>query len=114
MPSVSALDFDLADYFALPEKRVPLSVKVPESLKEDLVQMTRAWVLLAVAKGESEEQAKRDINVTYAVERFCRVGIDGAWAQIAALVGADRRPETDAEWDALGKALLKAVKAQSK
>jgi hypothetical protein len=97
------------DYFATPEKKVALNLRVPESLKEQLKLVTELWKVMAEAKGLDPA----DIDMTYVCLRLLRVGIDGAWAQAGQLAGLDGMPTNEAEMERLKKAILATAKAQA-
>jgi hypothetical protein len=101
-----SLDFGTVadvDYFELPEKRVALNLKVPESLKEHLRAVVKLWKVMAEARGSDPS----DIDLTYVSVRLLKIGVDGAWSQVGAMAGLDGMPKDDEEWARLRKAILK-------
>lgn len=86
-----------------PQKRVTLTVRVPEDVKEHLEGVIQLWRILAKLNHSDPEQ----VTLTYVVERMLRVGVDGVWAQAGAQAGLDGMPRTPEEWQALEAALLK-------
>lgn len=99
----------LVDYFEMPEKKVVLSVRVSEGLKEQLLLVVELWQALAEAKGGDPES----INLTHVVERLLRVGVDGTWGQVGHLAGLDGMPRTAEEMAKLKAAIIREAQAQS-
>lgn len=115
MRSAFAVDWDsVSNYFELPEKRVALSARVPESLKGQLSAIVRLWRIRAVARGMTTQEAEGSIDMTYVIERLLKVGVEGVWAQEGAAIGLTGMPSDDAEWGALERSILKDAAKRSK
>ena len=99
----------LVDYFEMPERKVVLSVRVSEGLKEQLQLVVELWQTLAEAKGGDPES----INLTYVVERLLRVGVDGTWGQVGHLAGLDGMPKNAKEMARLKAAILREAQKPS-
>lgn len=106
--------------FKLPERRVPVSFRMPESLKRDLLAVVKLWQLTATARGHDPKL----VDMTYVVEQLLEEGVGNVWAEIGRMadlpleVTPERRypgmPVGDEEWVKLEKALLKAAKEDLK
>lgn len=95
---------EMTEYFRLPEKSTHLNLRVPESLKADLLNVVRLWKLMAKAAGAKDE-AIEDITLTHVCERLLRIGVDGVWAQAGSKAGLSGAPQNDEEWAALARAI---------
>ncbi len=93
-------------YSPPPEKRVPLNIRVPSSLKDRLNAIVKLWRAIAEAHGHDPDA----IDLTYVCERLLQIGDDGVWAQAGRQVGLDGMPQSDEEWDRLIKAIYKDAK----
>lgn len=92
------------DYWKTPpQKRVTLTVRIPEDVKLHLDAVIQLWKVMAQLNHSDPEQ----VTLTYVVERLLRVGVDGVWAQAGAQAGLDGMPRTPEEWEQLKAALLK-------
>jgi hypothetical protein len=101
------------DYFELPERRVPLNFRVPETLKLHLQAVVRLWKLMAKARGKDAAFLK-SIDMTHVCERLLKVGVDGVWAKAGEMAGLQGMPTSEDDWDALERAILKAAKEDAR
>lgn len=99
---------DRVRYYRPPEKRIQLSFRVPESLRDHLDGLVRLWKALAEADGKDP----KDIDLTYVCEQLLQVGVDGAWADVGQLAGLQGMPTTEEEWARLTKAIAGRAKAK--
>ena len=93
-------------YSPPPEKRVPLNIRVPGSLKDRLNAIVKLWRVIAEANGHDPDS----IDLTFVCERLLQIGDDGVWAQAGRGAGLDGMPRDDEEWDRLVKAIYKDAK----
>lgn len=101
-------DISLMDYFELPERRVQVTAKLPESLKAGLHATVRLWKLMARVRGMDPS----DIDLTHVIARLLKIGVDGVWAQAGAIAGLNGMPKDDAEWALLEAALIKRAEEE--
>jgi hypothetical protein len=93
------------DYEPPPEKREPISARVPASLKARLLAVVRLWKAQAKARGDDPEL----VDLSHVVERLLKTGVDGVWSRMEASAGIDGPPKTEIEWTQLEKLLHKAA-----
>jgi hypothetical protein len=93
------------DYEPPPEKREPVSARVPASLKERLLGVVRLWKIQAKVRGEKDHQIAR-VDLSHVVERLLKSGVDGVWLRAKETTGLDF-PETEAEWAMIERAYTK-------
>jgi hypothetical protein len=116
----TALAVDERMDFKFPERRVPISVRIPESLRKHLDAVVKLWQLTASAEGHDPEL----IDLTYVVGQLLEDGVGNVWAKVglAAGIPAEKTaqrpypgmPVTDEEWSRLERALIKAAKEDQK
>ena len=107
MEAATGLDLTQpVDLIDLPERRVPLNFRVPESLKEQLHSVVDLWKIMARARGRDP----KPIDMTHVCESLLKIGLDAVWAQVGQMAGLDGMPKSKDEWAALEKAIVKRVK----
>ena len=100
----AASSSDEMPYYERPDPKVPLTARVPRSVREGLEDTVRLWREMAMANGDVE--MKDEIDITMVVTRLLRVGIEGAFTELGG------RPAHDDE-EAWSK-LIKTIKANAK
>lgn len=93
------------DYESPPERREPISARVPKSLKQRLLEIVRLWKIQAQIRNEDPEL----VDFSHVAERLLKTGADGVWTRMRAATGIEKLPpSTDAEWASLEKAMRAA------
>lgn len=104
-----ALD-ESVDYFDMPpEKRVPMNMRIPASLRAHLEAILELWKVVAETQGLDPDA----LDLTYVVERLLRVGVDGAWAQAAKEAGIEGTPKTPVEIERFKERILEHARLRA-
>lgn len=93
-----------------PDVNVPLNLRVPQSTRELLESVVKAWVILAEARGESKAKI-RQTDLSHVCRRLLRVAAEQSLAEVG--ISADKLLEGDVDWTEVERAIHAAV-AKSK
>lgn len=99
-------DDDPSEYFDAPERRVPVSARVDESIKQGIELLIPLWRSRAIALGRDPEM----VDQAHVIRRLLRVGVEGALAQALKQAGLKQMPRTPDEWKQLEKSLEKLTR----
>ncbi len=97
---------DLIYYRTPTEKRVPLNVRIPGSLKSRMQDGVRLWRLIAESDGHDPD----DVDMTFLAERLLSVGVEGLGVQAEVFTGHRGLPRTESSWGRLKEVLKKRGK----
>jgi hypothetical protein len=91
-------------YYSPKERTQPLTIRIPESLKRELEEISEIWTAVEERAGSGEK-----VSVNNVIVRLLRVGVDGVWGEF----GTKPHPHDEKEKKALVERMVRAV-AESK